>query len=158
MRPCREPKRFGFVKTKARVSEKVTLRLPREPKQIDTAGNRGFSGTQVRQGQEASSRNFGSLLMPRSRCVAGAGPFGRAHEKRNPGRATEDAARRRKEQRAKIDDPDIRPGTGRIPCEPRNEVTFFQRLNVGVTPTVGPVKKDSIMSLMDSSIFLDRNF
>ncbi len=141
MRPCREPKRSGFVKTKAIVSEKVILRLPREPKQIDTAGNRGFSGTQMRQGQEASSWNSGSLLTPRSRWVAGAGPLDRAHEKRNPGRATEDAARRRKERRAEIDDPDIRLGTGRTSREPRNEVTLFRRPSVGITPTVGPAKK-----------------
>lgn len=54
-------------------------------KQMGTVGNRGFSGTRLRLGQETRSRRDSSS-MPRSRWVTGAGLKYPA-KKRIPGRA-----------------------------------------------------------------------
>jgi hypothetical protein len=73
MRPCREPRRGGLVKTRAIVSDS-------QPEcgsimQMDTAGYRRFSGTQLRLGLRMNFHYVGFPSLPRSRWVTGAGPM-----------------------------------------------------------------------------------
>ena len=86
MRPCREPRGSGLVKTRATVSDKVSIWIPT---QMDTAGNRGFSGTRKRQGQRGRAPLGGPPLAPRSKWVTGAGLKSPAKKKRKLGRACE---------------------------------------------------------------------
>lgn len=78
----------GLVKARATFSDTALLRTTDAPMQMDTVRNRRFSGTRLRQGQEANSRLSGSLLMPRTRWVTGAGPLYHARKKRKRGCAS----------------------------------------------------------------------
>ena len=71
MRPCREPKGSGIVRTRTKVSDN---QLPEELKQMDMARYRRFSGALRRHGPKGSFRIMGSPSLPRSRWVTGAGP------------------------------------------------------------------------------------
>jgi hypothetical protein len=71
------------VKTRTIVSDMCSIL---EPKQMDTARYRRFSGTQKRQGPRMSSRQRLASL-PRSRWVTGTGPCTPNCTYRNSGRA-----------------------------------------------------------------------
>ena len=73
MRPCREPRRGGLVKSRAIVSDSQPdhgLMM-----QMDTAGYQRFSGTRLRQGRRMNSHHMEFPSLPRSRWVSGAGPM-----------------------------------------------------------------------------------
>ncbi len=73
MRPCREPKGSGLVITGAIVSDsqpKLGLMM-----QMDTAGYRRFSGTQMRQGLRVHSLYSSFPSPPKSIWVTDAGPI-----------------------------------------------------------------------------------
>ena len=73
MRPCREPRGGGLVKTRAMVSDShPDFGLMT---QMDTAGHRRFSGTLLRLGLRTNSHDLGFPSLPRSRWVTGAGPM-----------------------------------------------------------------------------------
>ena len=82
MRPCREPKGSGFVKTKATVSDSA---LTGVPMQMDTARNRRFSGTQMRQGPKGELLHQGLPLTLRSGWVTGAESRSATETKENRG-------------------------------------------------------------------------
>ena len=73
MRPCREPRGGGLVKTRATVSDSQPDNG--RTTQMDTAGYRRFSGTRLRQGLRTNSRCSRFPSLPRSRWVTGAGPM-----------------------------------------------------------------------------------
>ena len=144
----------GLVKTRATVSEKVISRATEEPKQMDTAGNRGFSGTRGRQGQEASSWNSGLPSTPRTRWVTGAGLKYPAEEKRKPRRATKDAAANRRERRLNINGE-----RRRLTRATWNEETLFSHPGGAVNPNgrSGPRKKKAMNKLRDKFSLLTSN-
>ena len=73
IRPCREPKGSGLVKSRAIASDSQPdqgLMM-----QMDTAGYQRFSGTRLRQGRRMNSHHVGFPSLPRSKWVSGAGPM-----------------------------------------------------------------------------------
>lgn len=71
MRPCREPRGVGLVKTRAIVSDSQPGFGPMT--QMDTAGYRRFSGTRLRQGLRMNSHYSRFPSLPKSIWVTGAG-------------------------------------------------------------------------------------
>ncbi len=78
----------GLVRARATFLEKALVRTTDAPMQMDTAGNRRFSGTRLRQGHKANSQVSEFLFMPRTRWVTGAGPKYHAQKKRKRGCAS----------------------------------------------------------------------
>ena len=144
----------GLVETRATISETVFLRTSKKPKQMDTARNRGFSGTQKRQGPRASSCKPGSPSSPKTRWVTGAGLKNPAQRKRKSGCATEPSRTKCKERCSDNWDPNRRAsnenGTAiTVHCFQRCSVTSHR--GVGIRKRGAKKKLNGVVFSLDDS-------